>query len=77
MDICHAILEAKQMAYIVGWSIHHKVKLEREQTRRPLPYGVTIYNLGDLLKYKAEHGVKVLVFVWSNPVCVYIWKIVG
>ena len=77
VDICHAILEAKQMVYIVGWSIYHKVKLVREQTRRPLPNGVTNYNLGNLLKYKAEHGVPVLVIVWSNPVCVYTWKIVG
>ena len=71
VDICHAILEAKQMVYIVGWSIYHKVKLVREQTRRPLPNGVADYNLGDLLKYKAEHGLPVLVIIWNNLVRVY------
>ncbi|KAL4615903.1 hypothetical protein ACB092_07G160000 [Castanea dentata] len=67
VDICNAILEAKQMVYIVGWSIYHKVELVREQTRRPLPNGVADYNLGDLLKYKAQNGVPVLVIVWNNP----------
>uniref|UniRef100_A0A7N2RDQ2 phospholipase D n=1 Tax=Quercus lobata TaxID=97700 RepID=A0A7N2RDQ2_QUELO len=74
VDICHAILEAKQMVYIVGWSIYHKVKLVREQTRRPLPNGVTNYNLGNLLKYKAEQGVPVLVIVWSNPVNAFLYS---
>ncbi|WOK98130.1 hypothetical protein Cni_G06840 [Canna indica] len=32
-DICHAILEAHHLIYIVGWSIYHRVKLVREPTR--------------------------------------------
>ena len=31
-DICHAILEAHRLIYIVGWSIYHKVKFVRELT---------------------------------------------
>ncbi|KAG8654525.1 phospholipase D delta isoform X2 [Manihot esculenta] len=63
-DICHAILEAHHMVYIVGWSIFHKVKLVREPTR-PLPNGGNL-NLGDLLKYKSQEGVRVLMLVWDD-----------
>ncbi|KAG9151545.1 hypothetical protein Leryth_019747 [Lithospermum erythrorhizon] len=35
-DICHAILEAHHLVYIVGWSIYHKVRLVREPSK-PLP----------------------------------------
>lgn len=63
-DICHAILEAHHLIYIVGWSIYHKVKLVREPTR-PLPHGGNL-NLGDLLKYKSEEGVRVLLMVWDD-----------
>ncbi|XP_020535466.1 phospholipase D delta [Jatropha curcas] len=63
-DICHAILEAHHLVYIVGWSIYHKVKLVREPTR-PLPSGGNL-NLGDLLKYKSQEGVRVLMLVWDD-----------
>ncbi|KAE8709881.1 Phospholipase D delta [Hibiscus syriacus] len=63
-DICHAILEAHHMVYITGWSVFHEVKLVREQMR-PLPKGGDL-RLGDLLKYKSEEGVKVLVLVWDD-----------
>ncbi|KAL6524877.1 hypothetical protein OROMI_030470 [Orobanche minor] len=63
-DICHAILEAHHLVYIAGWSIYHKVKLVREPTR-PLPRGENL-NLGDLLKYKSEEGVRVLLLVWDD-----------
>ncbi|KAF3446841.1 hypothetical protein FNV43_RR12021 [Rhamnella rubrinervis] len=63
-DICHAILEAHHMVYIVGWSIYHKVKLVREPTR-PLPGGGNL-NLGELLKYKSQEGVRVLLLVWDD-----------
>ncbi|KAJ6706631.1 PHOSPHOLIPASE D [Salix purpurea] len=32
-DICHAILEAHNLIYIVGWSVYHRVKLVREPTK--------------------------------------------
>ncbi|KAK6939014.1 Phospholipase D-like domain [Dillenia turbinata] len=63
-DICHAILEAHHLVYIVGWSIFHKVKLVREPTR-PLPSGGNL-TLGELLKYKSQEGVRVLLLVWDD-----------
>ncbi|XP_010531126.1 PREDICTED: phospholipase D delta-like [Tarenaya hassleriana] len=63
-DICYAISEAHHMIYIVGWSVFHKVKLVREPTR-PLPRGGDL-TLGDLLKYKSEEGVRVLLLVWDD-----------
>ncbi|KAI3464763.1 hypothetical protein Pfo_021426 [Paulownia fortunei] len=63
-DICHAILEAHHLVYIVGWSIYHKVKLVREPSR-PLPRGGNL-NLGELLKYKSQEGVRVLLLVWDD-----------
>ncbi|KAF5739316.1 Phospholipase D isoform 1 [Tripterygium wilfordii] len=63
-DICHSILEAHHLVYIVGWSIYHKVKLVREPTR-PLPSGGNL-SLGDLLKYKSQEGVRVLLLVWDD-----------
>ncbi|KAG1361014.1 Phospholipase D delta [Cocos nucifera] len=57
-DICHAILEAHHLIYIVGWSVYDKVKLVREPTR-PLPPGVENFTLGELLKYKSQEGVRV------------------
>ncbi|GKV42898.1 hypothetical protein SLEP1_g50258 [Rubroshorea leprosula] len=63
-DICHAILEAHHLVYVVGWSIFHKVRLVREQTR-PLPNGGNL-SLGDLLKYKSQEGVRVLLLVWDD-----------
>ncbi|XP_052202969.1 phospholipase D delta-like isoform X2 [Diospyros lotus] len=63
-DICHAILEAHHLVYIVGWSIYHKVRLVREPSK-PLPSGGNLI-LGDLLKYKSEEGVRVLLLVWDD-----------
>lgn len=63
-DICHAILEAHHLVYIVGWSIYHKVKLVREPSK-PLPSGGNL-NLGELLKYKSQEGVRVLLLVWDD-----------
>lgn len=63
-DVCHAILEAHHLVYIVGWSIFHKVKLVREPTK-PLPNGGNL-NLGELLKYKSQEGLRVLLLVWDD-----------
>ncbi|KAK3028224.1 hypothetical protein RJ639_037558 [Escallonia herrerae] len=63
-DICHAILDAHHLIYIVGWSIYHMVKLVREPTR-PLPSGGDL-SLGDLLKYKSQEGVRVIMLVWDD-----------
>ncbi|CAF2107104.1 unnamed protein product [Brassica oleracea var. botrytis] len=63
-DICHSILEAHHMVYVIGWSIFHKVKLVRDQSRT-LPNGGDL-SLGDLLKYKSQEGVRVLLLVWDD-----------
>ncbi|KAG5525846.1 hypothetical protein RHGRI_032216 [Rhododendron griersonianum] len=63
-DICHAILEAHHMIYIIGWSIYHRVKLVRESTK-PLPSGGEL-SLGELLKYKSQEGVRVLLLIWDD-----------
>ncbi|XP_024990266.1 phospholipase D delta-like [Cynara cardunculus var. scolymus] len=63
-DICHAILEAHHLVYIVGWSIYDKVRLVREPSK-PLPSGWDL-TLGELLKYKSQEGVRVLLLVWDD-----------
>ncbi|CAI9111007.1 OLC1v1011138C1 [Oldenlandia corymbosa var. corymbosa] len=63
-DICYAISEAHHMIYIVGWSVFHKIKLIREPSK-PLPRGGDL-TLGELLKYKSEEGVRVLLLVWDD-----------
>ncbi|KAL0726086.1 hypothetical protein Bca4012_022179 [Brassica carinata] len=63
-DICYAVSEAHHMIYIVGWSVFHKVRLVREPTRK-LPRGGDL-TLGELLKYKSEEGVRVLLLVWDD-----------
>ncbi|XP_011007499.1 PREDICTED: phospholipase D delta-like [Populus euphratica] len=63
-DICYAISEAHHMIYIVGWSVFYKIKLVREPTR-PLPRGGDL-TLGELLRYKSEEGVRVLLLVWDD-----------
>lgn len=63
-DICYAISEAHHLIYIVGWSVFHKIKLVREPTR-PLPRGGDL-TLGELLKYKSQEGVRVLLLIWDD-----------
>ncbi|KAK4348005.1 hypothetical protein RND71_034344 [Anisodus tanguticus] len=63
-DICYAISEAHHLIYIVGWSVFHKIKLIREPTR-PLPRGGDL-TLGELLKYKSQEGVRVLLLIWDD-----------
>ncbi|CAA6656034.1 unnamed protein product [Spirodela intermedia] len=63
-DICHAILEAHHLIYLVGWSINHKVKLVREPTRT-LPNAGQL-TLGELLKYKSQEGVRVCLLIWDD-----------
>ncbi|CAN1315248.1 Phospholipase D delta [Linum perenne] len=63
-EISEAILEAHHLVYVVGWSVFHKVKLVREPSK-PLPNGGNLI-LGDLLKYKSQEGVRVLMLVWDD-----------
>ncbi|KAF3444456.1 hypothetical protein FNV43_RR14148 [Rhamnella rubrinervis] len=63
-DICHAILEAHHLIYIVGWSVYHRVKLVREPTKQ-LPAGGEL-SFGELLKYKSQEGVRVIMLLWDD-----------
>jgi len=63
-DICHAIIQAHHLVYMVGWSIYHPVKLVREATKA-LPGG-TPPTLGELLKGKVQEGVRVVVLLWDD-----------
>ncbi|XP_078170093.1 phospholipase D delta-like [Carex rostrata] len=63
-DICHAILEAHHLIYVVGWSVYHPVKLVREPTR-PLPNGGDL-TLGEMLKFKTQEGVRVVLLIWDD-----------
>lgn len=63
-DMCHAMLEAHNLIYVAGWSIYHKIKLVREPTK-PLPAAGEL-TLGDLLKYKSEEGLRVILLVWDD-----------
>ena len=74
-DLCEVIVEAHHMIYVVGWSVFQKIKLIREPTR-PLPRGGDL-TLGELLKYKSEEGVRVLMLVWDDRFSdkLRIWKV--
>ncbi|KAL2343167.1 hypothetical protein Fmac_004452 [Flemingia macrophylla] len=63
-DICHAILEAHHMIYIIGWSVYHPIRLVREPTK-PLPSGGEL-SLGELLKYKSQEGLRVVMLIWDD-----------
>ncbi|GFP83482.1 phospholipase d alpha 1 [Phtheirospermum japonicum] len=67
-DLCSAIVEAKRLIYITGWSIYYMTKLVRDPTR-PVPGGMDSM-LGDLLKWKADKGVRVVLLVWDDPTSV-------
>ncbi|KAA8525461.1 hypothetical protein F0562_007316 [Nyssa sinensis] len=63
VGILKAIYNAKHLIYIAGWSINAKIQLVRDQaTFEP---GVNPI-LGQLLKSKAEEGVRVLILVWDD-----------
>lgn len=63
-DICHAMLEAKYLIYVVGWSVYHPIRLVREPTRTLPSAGER--TLGDLLKYKSQEGVRVILLIWDD-----------
>ncbi|KAI3775450.1 hypothetical protein L1987_50026 [Smallanthus sonchifolius] len=62
-DVFDAILNAKHLIYITGWSVYTKITLIRD-LRRPKPGGDV--TLGELLKKKASEGVRVLMLVWDD-----------
>lgn len=63
-DIFEAINNAQRLIYITGWSVNTEIKLCRDPWRpRPGDEGLTI---GELLKKKADQGVRVNVMVWDD-----------
>ncbi|XP_022893430.1 phospholipase D alpha 1-like [Olea europaea var. sylvestris] len=70
-DIFDAISNAKYLIYITGWSVYTEITLVRD-TRRPKPGGDV--TLGELLKKKANEGVRVLLLVWDDRTSVNILK---
>ncbi|RCV39099.1 hypothetical protein SETIT_8G196400v2 [Setaria italica] len=66
-DVYDAIAGAKHVVYITGWSVFPEITLARDGGRRHPGGGVT---LGELLKRKADEGVRVLMLVWDDPTSV-------
>ncbi|XP_052210092.1 phospholipase D alpha 1-like [Diospyros lotus] len=62
-DVFDAITKARYLIYITGWSVYTKITLIRDPNR-PRPQGND--TLGELLKRKADEGVRVLVLVWDD-----------
>ncbi|KAF5178758.1 Phospholipase d beta [Thalictrum thalictroides] len=60
-DIMNAILQARRLIYITGWSVYHNVKLVRDSPHFP------DCTLGELLKTKSQEGVRVLLLIWDDP----------
>ncbi|PPD69471.1 hypothetical protein GOBAR_DD33645 [Gossypium barbadense] len=58
-DIFTAISNARHLIYIVGWSVYAKMTMIRDLKR--LKHGDL--TLGELLKKKANEGVRVLILV--------------
>ncbi|XP_020242137.1 phospholipase D alpha 1-like [Asparagus officinalis] len=61
VDIFDTIINARHFIYIAGWSVYAKVTLIRDprSTRNQ-------QTLGELLKMKANQGVRVLMLVWDD-----------
>jgi len=62
-DIFDAITNARHLIYITGWSVYTQISLVRDAAR-PKPGGDVM--LGELLKRKANEGVRVLMLVWDD-----------
>lgn len=70
-DVFDAITNAKHLIYITGWSVYTEISLIRD-SRRPKPGGDI--TLGELLKKKADEGVRVLMLVWDDRTSVGLLK---
>lgn len=61
-EIYHHIDGAQKFIYIAGWAVNTKISLVRDR-KRMVPEGITV---GELLKKKADEGVRVLVLIWED-----------
>ena len=60
-DVYETIKNAQKFIYITGWSVYTAIQLVRGDED---PDGFS--NVGELLKTKAEEGVRVLMMVWNE-----------
>ena len=60
-DLFNAINNAQKFIYITGWSVFTDIQLVRGDED---PDGES--NVGELLKKKADEGVRVLMMVWNE-----------
>ncbi|GAB2268145.1 Phospholipase D [Dionaea muscipula] len=70
-DVFDAISNARHLIYITGWSVYTEISLVRD-SRRAKAGGDT--KLGELLKKKANEGVRVLMLVWDDRTSVGVLK---
>lgn len=63
---------AEQFIYIAGWSVNTKITLVRDKERM-IPGAETV-TLGELLKKKADQGVRVLVLIWEDRTAVELLR---
>lgn len=63
-DVYDAILQAEHLIYITGWSVWTELKLVRDPTKAD-DQGSSP-TLGELLKSKADQGVRVCIMVWDD-----------
>eukprot|EP01018_Ginkgo_biloba_P003504 Gb_39984 [translate_table: standard] len=62
-DLFECISGAEHLIYIAGWSVYTEINLIRDPRRQKLGGDQT---LGELLKRKANEGVRVLLLVWDD-----------
>eukprot|EP01065_Artemidia_motanka_P014465 TRINITY_DN1839_c0_g1_i1.p1 TRINITY_DN1839_c0_g1~~TRINITY_DN1839_c0_g1_i1.p1 ORF type:complete len:1172 (+),score=237.19 TRINITY_DN1839_c0_g1_i1:99-3518(+) len=66
-ELYHSIISAEEFIYVVGWSVCDSIPLLRE---RELQVKGSRWDkdtpIGELLKWKAEQGVTVLVMIWDE-----------
>ncbi|KAL5056846.1 hypothetical protein RYX36_028450 [Vicia faba] len=70
-DIFDAITKARHLIYITGWSVYTEFSLVRD-SRRQRPGGDI--TLGELLKKKAQEGVRVCMLIWDDRTSVKFLK---
>jgi len=64
IDVYGALTEARRFIYITGWSVYRFTRLIRRPFANSNVFPRT--TLGELLKVKADEGVKVLLLLWND-----------
>lgn len=71
-DVYAAIMGAEHVIYITGWSVYTEFKLIRDEER--MIEGAEGLTLGELLKKKADAGVRVNLLVWDDRTSIAFFK---